>query len=64
MPKFNLEMYLSATIEAPTLEAAQQMVDDAIDLSELRRRGIDVEGINPSIRKASELNTMTGTSKE
>ena len=49
--KFILDYYFRGTIEANTIEEAQQLLDNCIDFGKLRERGIDVTNVTPDITK-------------
>lgn len=50
--KFDFSIRIGGTINAPTLEAAQQALDDAINFATLREHGISPTGIDLNISKA------------
>lgn len=54
MPKYELYLTLSGTVNAPTLKSAMQQVDDAIDLSELKCRGINITGMHSNFNEIQE----------
>lgn len=42
MPKFDCHISIGLEVDAPTVEAAIQEIDNSVDLSQIRSRGYDI----------------------